>query len=67
MVQPAFLDSATLGLTPADPRYPEIWRTRVGDLVRVIDDSDWPKIVAAPGPAGRIDYRPVSSGPAETL
>ncbi|MEV6635820.1 alpha/beta fold hydrolase [Actinoplanes sp. NPDC051470] len=54
VVQPTFLDSATLGLTPADPRYPEIWRTRVADLVRVIDDLDT-ILTAIPGLAGRVD------------
>ncbi|MEU4242250.1 chlorophyllase [Actinoplanes sp. NPDC026619] len=54
VVQPTFLDSATLGLTPADPRYPEIWRTRVADLERVIDDLD-PILAAIPGLAGRVD------------
>lgn len=54
VVQPTFLDSATLGLTPADPRYPAIWRTRVEDLERVIDDLD--TIVAAvPGLTDRTD------------
>ncbi|GIM91928.1 alpha/beta hydrolase family protein [Paractinoplanes toevensis] len=54
VVQPTFLDSATLGLTPADPRYPTIWRTRIDDLERVIEDLG--TIVAAvPGLAGRVD------------
>lgn len=37
VVQPTFLDSATLGVDPTDPRYPNIWRTRVDDLERVMD------------------------------
>ncbi|HWO61331.1 MAG TPA: alpha/beta hydrolase [Umezawaea sp.] len=54
VVQPTFLDSATLGLTPADPRYASIWRTRVDDVERVIDDLD--QVVAAiPGLAERVD------------
>ncbi|GIF23785.1 dienelactone hydrolase [Actinoplanes tereljensis] len=54
VVQPTFLDSATLGLTPADPRYPNIWRTRIDDLKRIIDDLA--AIVAeVPGLAGRVD------------
>ncbi len=54
VVQPTFLDSATLGITPADPRYPEIWRVRVADLGRVIDDLDT-VLAAIPGLAGRAD------------
>lgn len=38
VVQPTFLDSATLGVTPIDPRYPTIWRTRYEDVERVIDE-----------------------------
>ncbi|MBF6176157.1 alpha/beta hydrolase family protein [Nocardia blacklockiae] len=54
VVQPTFLDSRTLGITPADPRYPDIWRIRVTDVVQVLDELD--QIVAAvPGLAGRID------------
>lgn len=37
VLQPTHLDARTLGLTPDDPRYPEIWRWRVDDLVQVID------------------------------
>ena len=32
VVQPTFLDSASLAVTPDDPRYPDIWRIRVDDL-----------------------------------
>ncbi|GAA2642217.1 alpha/beta hydrolase family protein [Paractinoplanes durhamensis] len=54
VIQPTFLDSATLGITPADPRYPTIWRTRIDDLERVIDDLDV-VLAAVPGLAGRVD------------
>lgn len=54
VVQPTFLDSTTLGLTPADPRYPTIWRTRVDDLVQVIDELDT-VVAAVPGLTGRVD------------
>ncbi|MBU2667307.1 chlorophyllase [Actinoplanes bogorensis] len=54
VVQPTFLDSATLGVTPADPRYPTIWRTRVDDLEQVIDELDT-IIAAVPGLTGRVD------------
>lgn len=54
VIQPTFLDSATLGLTPADPRYPTIWRSRVDDLEHVIDELDT-IIAAVPGLPGRVD------------
>ena len=55
VVQPTFLDSTTLGLTPADPRYPTIWQTRIDDLARVIDDLAT-ILAAVPDLAGRVDY-----------
>ncbi|MFD9705935.1 alpha/beta hydrolase family protein [Lentzea sp. NPDC059081] len=54
VVQPTFLDSATLGLTPDDPRYPEIANFRVQDVQRVIDDLDV-VLGAVPGLAERVD------------
>lgn len=54
VVQPTFLDSATLGVTPDDPRYPDIWRVRVDDLERVIDHLDT-LLAAVPGLRERVD------------
>ncbi|GAA0553665.1 hypothetical protein GCM10010172_40270 [Paractinoplanes ferrugineus] len=54
VVQPTFLDSATLGVTPADPRYPTIWQTRVDDLERVLDDLAT-VLAAVPDLAERVD------------
>lgn len=54
VVQPTHLDSRTLGLTPDDPRYPGIWRTRVEDLRRVLDELDLVE-AAVPGLRGRLD------------
>lgn len=54
VVQPTHLDSRTLGVTPDDPRYPTIWRTRVEDLVRILDQLDLVE-AAVPGLGGRID------------
>lgn len=54
VIQPTFLDSQTFGITPADPRYPDIWRIRVRDVVRVLDDLDH-VVAAVPGLADRID------------
>lgn len=54
VAQPTHLDSRMLGLTPRDPRYPDIWRIRVEDLTRVLDNLG--EIEAAvPGLAGRLD------------
>ncbi|AVT31768.1 chlorophyllase [Plantactinospora sp. BC1] len=54
VLQPTHLDSRTLDVTPDDPRYPKIWRFRVEDLTRVLDELD--RIEAAvPGLAGRLD------------
>ncbi|MCL2514582.1 MAG: chlorophyllase [Microbacteriaceae bacterium] len=54
VVQPTFLDSMTLGITPADPRYGDIWRIRVDDVVRVIDELEG-ITEAIPGLAARVD------------
>ena len=54
VVQPTHLDSATLGVTPEDDRYPDIWRTRVSDLTRVLDDLD-DVLVSVPGLSDRVD------------
>ncbi|BCJ50592.1 hypothetical protein Asp14428_20670 [Actinoplanes sp. NBRC 14428] len=54
VVQPTHLDSRTLGVTPDDPRYGDIWRIRVRDLTRVLDHLDLVE-AALPGLAGRLD------------
>ncbi|MGW2156639.1 alpha/beta hydrolase family protein [Nonomuraea sp. NPDC001699] len=55
VVQPTHLDSRTLALPADDPRTPTIWRVRVEDLRRVIDDLDVLE-AALPGLAGRLDH-----------
>ncbi len=40
VIQPTHLDSVTLGLAPDDPRTPHIWRFRIEDLARVLDELD---------------------------
>ncbi|MEV4393441.1 chlorophyllase [Nonomuraea sp. NPDC049607] len=55
VVQPTHLDSRTLALPADDPRTPTIWRVRVEDLRRVIDDRDVLE-AALPGLAGRLDH-----------
>lgn len=54
VIQPTHLDSRALGLAPEDPRTPHIWRHRVEDLRRSLDEID--RIAASvPGLRGRID------------
>jgi dienelactone hydrolase len=59
VVQPTHLDSRTLGLTPDDPRYDEIWRIRIADLRRVLDELDG-LLAAVPGLDGRVDARRIA-------
>jgi pimeloyl-ACP methyl ester carboxylesterase len=60
VLQPTFLDSRTLALAPDDPRTPGIWRTRVADMVRVLDEL--PALGAAvPGLAGRLDHSRIAA------
>jgi dienelactone hydrolase len=55
VVQPTHLDSQTLGIAPDDPRTPVIWRFRIEDLTRVLDELD---VISAsvPGLAGRLNH-----------
>jgi predicted dienelactone hydrolase len=54
VIQPTHLDSRTLSLPPEDPRTPLIWRYRVEDLKRVLDQLDLLE-AAVPGLGGRLD------------
>lgn len=54
VLQTTHLDSRRLGLTPADPRYGDIWRTRIADVRRMLDDLE-PLVAAVPGLADRVD------------
>jgi pimeloyl-ACP methyl ester carboxylesterase len=40
VLQPTHLDSRTLSLAPDDPRTPVIWRVRIEDLTRILDELD---------------------------
>jgi fermentation-respiration switch protein FrsA (DUF1100 family) len=40
VIQPTHLDSRTVGLPKDDPRTPHIWRLRVEDLKRILDNLD---------------------------
>ncbi|MFD1540771.1 alpha/beta hydrolase family protein [Nonomuraea guangzhouensis] len=54
VIQPTHLDSRTLSLPPDDPRTPQIWRFRVEDLKRVLDQLDLLE-ASVPGLSGRLD------------
>ncbi|GAA3786606.1 hypothetical protein GCM10022226_00890 [Sphaerisporangium flaviroseum] len=54
VIQPTHLDSRTLNLPPDDPRTPLIWRIRVDDLKRILDQLDLLES-SVPGLAGRLD------------
>lgn len=54
VIQPNHLDSVSVGLSPDDPRGPRLWRYRIEDLVRVLDELET-VIAAVPGLAGRVD------------
>jgi dienelactone hydrolase len=55
VIQPTHLDSRTLDVKPDDPRYPRIWRIRIEDLTRVLDNLGALE-AAVPGLAGRLDH-----------
>ncbi|RKH62807.1 alpha/beta hydrolase family protein [Corallococcus llansteffanensis] len=54
VVQPTFLDSRTFGLGPDDPRTPSIWKLRIEDVTRVLDNLDVIE-ASVPGLTGRVD------------
>lgn len=54
VLQTTHLDSRRLGLTQDDARYDDIWRFRIADLRRMLDELDVLE-AAVPGLAGRVD------------
>jgi len=54
VIQCTFLDSRRLGITPEDPRTPLIWKFRVDDMKRMLDELDTIE-EAVPGLKGRTD------------
>ncbi|MGW5761790.1 alpha/beta hydrolase family protein [Streptomyces tendae] len=60
VVQPTHLDSRTVGLAEHDPRRPGLWRSRVEDMRRILDDLDVVE-AAVPGLAGRLDRSRVAA------
>lgn len=60
VIQPNHLDSRTISLPPNDPRTPEIWRHRVADNKRILDDLGLIE-AAVPGLAGRLDHSRIAA------
>ncbi|MEV6346452.1 chlorophyllase [Actinoplanes sp. NPDC051851] len=58
VIQPTHLDSASLNVTPDDPRYADIWRFRVEDMSRILDNLDLIEN-AVPGLAGRLSHEQI--------
>ncbi len=54
VIQPTHLDSRMLGLTPDDPRRPQLWRFREEDLLRVLGELERIE-EAVPAIRGRLD------------
>jgi predicted dienelactone hydrolase len=54
VIQPTHLDSRTLNIPPDDPRTPLIWRFRVEDMKRILDQLDLLE-ASVPGLSGRLD------------
>ena len=54
VIQPTHLNSKVAGLDPASPGGPLFWRSRVADLVMILDRMDEIE-AAAPGLTGRLD------------
>ncbi|MGP7794508.1 alpha/beta hydrolase family protein [Sphingomonas sp. CLY1604] len=62
VIQPTYLDARRLGLPEDDPRHPTIWRTRVSDAKRIIDELE-EVIGQVPGLSGRVnDERLAAAG-----
>ncbi|MFD9961256.1 alpha/beta hydrolase family protein [Amycolatopsis sp. NPDC058986] len=60
VIQPTHLDSRTLNLAPGDPRTPRIWRFRVEDAKRVLDQLDFLE-TSVPGLGGRLDRNRIAA------
>jgi len=54
VIQPTHLDSRTVSLPRDDPRAPQLWRFRVEDMKRILDQLDLLE-AAVPGLSGRLD------------
>ncbi|MCI2421569.1 alpha/beta fold hydrolase [Saccharopolyspora sp. K220] len=54
VIQPTHLDSRGVALPQEDPRTPRLWRLRVEDMKRILDQLDLLE-AAVPGLSGRLD------------
>lgn len=54
VIQPSFLDSRRIGLSPDDERTPNIWKIRVADMKQILDQLD-DIISVVPGLSARVD------------
>ncbi|MFF5567440.1 alpha/beta hydrolase family protein [Streptomyces sp. NPDC012623] len=62
VVQATHLDSQRIGMAADDPRRPRMWRYRVQDMTRILDELETLE-AAVPGLAGRVDHsRVVAAG-----
>ncbi|MFI2670851.1 alpha/beta hydrolase family protein [Streptomyces albidoflavus] len=59
VVQPTHLDAKSVGLAADDPRRPGLWRYRVEDVRRVLDQLDV-LVGRVPGLAGRVDQERIA-------
>jgi len=60
VIQPTFLDSRTLALSPDDPRTPLIWQFRVDDMKHILDELDFIED-SVTGLKGRLDRNRIAA------
>ncbi len=58
VIQPTFLDSRTLAISPDDPRTPLIWKFRVEDMKQILDHMDF-IADSVIGLKGRLDHNSI--------
>jgi len=60
VIQATYLDSRRLGVPPGDPRAAQLWRHRVEDARRILDNLDELE-AAVPGLPGRVDHSRIAA------
>lgn len=60
VIQPTFLDSTKVGLRDDDPRKPSVWRFRVEDVKRILDNLELIED-CVPGLKGRVDQNRIAA------